>query len=393
MTALLADLAQSWWEWCAAVSVQVAVLFAVVAVLDRLLRHWVRPQVLGALWLLVVVKLFVPPTLGSPVSLSNLWEDPSVLVAQLPPARASGGAVLDGSALNGAGAFFVWLVGCVFFAAACLWRCRGLKREWPGEASEPLPDALAALCREAAQRLGLKRLPQVRVARGARGGRCARGPAVVGFVRPLVVLPARLIETAGREEVAHVLLHEFAHLKRHDPLLQLFCLVAQVVFWFHPCVWLARRRLSTLAELCCDQAVAAALGGSTAGYRRTLLRLARPMLAPQHFGSRAFGSLAFGSLGFFRRRSQLLLRIEGLDRLESGRRKRSRPLVRRILSGGLCALVLVSCVPLARPRAGEAEFSPPPLESLQGCLQVRYAVQAALARQRFDHVAKQAPNI
>lgn len=371
MTAPLIDLARSWWDWCAAVSLQLAVLFLVVAVLDRLLRRWVGPQMLAALWLLVVVKLVVPPTLGSSVSPLNLWESPSLLASPLP-------AALESETVP---AFFVWLSGCGLLGAACLRRCRGLRREWLGGVSQPVPMDIAAVAREAAERLGLHRLPEVRISPSA------RGPAVVGFLRLVVVVPARLIETATREEVLHVLLHELAHVKRRDPLLQLLCVIAQVVFWFHPSVWLARGRLSTLAELCCDQAVAAALGGSTAEYRRTLLRLARPMLAPK----------PFGSLAFFRRRSQLLLRIEWLDRGENGRRGNGphgsgRPLLRRVLVGSLCTLVLFCCLPPARPRAGAAELSLPPLESLQGCLQLRYAVQAALARRSLDLESTQPPS-
>jgi beta-lactamase regulating signal transducer with metallopeptidase domain len=231
------------------------------------------------------------------------------------------------------------------------------------------------LTREAADRLGLNRLPEVRIPEGARGA------AVVGFLRLVVVLPQRLIQTATREEVGHVLLHELAHVKRRDPLLQLFCLVVQVVFWFHPCIWLARRRLSTLTELSCDQTVAAALGGSTAEYRRTLLRLARPMLLPQ----------PFGSLAFLRRRSQLLLRMEWLERRESSRRGKAPPgtaltCLRRSLAVGLGTLVLLCCAPVARPPADWERFTPPPLESLQGCLQLRYAVQAEIARRSPDHV-------
>jgi hypothetical protein len=131
--------------------------------------------------------------------------------------------------------------------------------------------------------------------------------------------------------------------------------------------------LSALAELCCDEAVGQALGGSTASYRRTLLRLARPMFAPG----------PFGSLAFFCRRSQLIVRIECLDRQElrrDGGGHRNRPVLRRALAGALCLLVLLGSTPPARPRAAESEVSPS-LESLQGCLQLRYAVQAALARQ------------
>jgi hypothetical protein len=104
---------------------------------------------------------------------------------------------------------------------------------------------------------------------------------------------------------------------------------------------------------------------------------------------------ALGSLAFFRRRSQLLLRIEELDRRErsaaNGRSGSGGRMARRALAGGLCALAFLCSLPAA-PRAGAAGFAPPPLESLRGCLQLRYAVQAALARS-LDQGSTQPPGI
>jgi beta-lactamase regulating signal transducer with metallopeptidase domain len=366
VTEAVTDLARSWWEWCAAISVQLGVLTVCVAALDRVLRRRVRPQALLALWLLLAVKVVVPPTMGSPWSLFVLWA-PLALDAAA-PLRS------DPPALP---LFLVWLFGCGFSGAVFAWRCRGLRREWLGSGTQPIPPRAALLARGAAERLGLERLPRVCIARGA------PGPAVVGFLRPVVVLPAGLVESATPEEVTHVLLHELAHVKRRDPALQLLSIVLQAALWYHPSIWLARRRLSVLAELCCDDEVATALRGGTAEYRRTLLRLARPMFA--HGSS--------GALGFFRRRSHLLLRMEWLERRDAWAPGRGGRWRARALAGGLCALVFCFCVPLARPRGGIEDLSLPPLESLQGCLQVRYAVQAALARRSLDRESTRVPDV
>ena len=359
MTAALLDLARSWWEWCAPVSLQVAVMYVIVAALDGLLRRRTPPGGLAVLWMLVLVRWLVPPSLESPMGLSMPWDALGPITAQ--PTEPSREALA---------AFLVWLSGCCILGGVAISKCRGLRREWLGGASRPPPAGIAGLAREAAGRLGLASLPEVHVVESA------AGPAVVGFLRPIVVLPAGFIETATREELIHVLLHELAHVKRRDPLLQLLCLVSQVVFWFHPSIWLARRRLSALTEICCDEAVVAADGGCAAGYRRTLLQLARPMLAPR----------PFGSLHFFPRRSQLLLRVERLARLDGrgGVCPCRRRILRRALAGCLWATVLLCSLTPVRPRAGALEFTPLSFESLEGCLQLRYAVQAAVARQSLD---------
>ena len=75
-----------------------------------------------------------------------------------------------------------------------------------------------------------------------------------GIVRPRVILPS---EAAGwePERLRIVFLHELAHIKRLDALVDLFLNAALVVFWFHPLVWLAARRLRAERERACDDVV------------------------------------------------------------------------------------------------------------------------------------------
>lgn len=75
-----------------------------------------------------------------------------------------------------------------------------------------------------------------------------------GVVRPRIILPS---EAAGwePERLRIVLLHELAHIKRLDGLVDPFLNAALVVFWFHPLVWLAARRLRAERERACDDVV------------------------------------------------------------------------------------------------------------------------------------------
>jgi bla regulator protein BlaR1 len=78
-----------------------------------------------------------------------------------------------------------------------------------------------------------------------------------------------------REDLEAILLHECAHLARRDPWARLAVRAAAAVFWFHPAVHFAVRRVEALRELCCDATVARILGERTPEYRAALLRSAR----------------------------------------------------------------------------------------------------------------------
>lgn len=210
-----------------------------------------------------------------------------------------------------------------------LLRYRRLRTEWLGNAVRTVPPWLEALVSDIAKQLDWQGPSRIQVAPAD----C--GPAVVGFLRPTVVLPESLLRRGSREQIRHVILHELAHIKRRDPQWTLFCLVVQLVYWFHPLVWLARRRLSTLREVCCDQTVSEVLSES-AGYRSTLLHLARRLLkepAPVH-------------LSFIHPYNQLLTRLEWLR----------RPLIRnspvcRAVTTVVILMLSACCIPLARPLA------------------------------------------
>jgi beta-lactamase regulating signal transducer with metallopeptidase domain len=347
MSPRVADIAVAAADWLSAVSWQLVPLVAVVLLLDRLLRRS-GPAAPSALWWLVIVKLVVPPTLTSPASL-----------ARLAPPLGSGAV---GAAPVGADAWTLamlaaWLCGVVLAGTILLARAARVRRRWLRGATAALPRSLVRGATAAAARLRLRRPPHILVQPAI------DRPAVVGFLRPCVVVPPGLASQPPGE-IQHALMHELAHVARRDPLASLVTLVAQVVFWFHPLVWLARHRLATLREMSCDRRVVRALGGNPKAYQRTLLRLApRLLVTPEP-----------AALGLFQRRSQLVARLEALGPLTKAGARRERLIAAAVFAG-----VLVSCVPLARPVVPESD--PPRLDRLPGSLQKRYAVLRWMAEQ------------
>jgi|GEM_PF-5544908 len=188
----------------------------------------------------------------------------------------------------------VWLAGTVFL----LW---GLARSQLQidrlvRAARPAEGGLVAEVAAQARR-ALKTTGPLRV---ALSGRVA-GPMVAGTLRPLVLIPARYLETLTREELLQVLIHEGAHAMRRDLLVVMLQRLCGALYWWHPLVFLVLRELTRSREEICDNFVL----GSTEPevYGATLLRLAALSPAMARF------SLA---TGIFDGKGTLEIRIRAL---------------------------------------------------------------------------------
>jgi beta-lactamase regulating signal transducer with metallopeptidase domain len=347
ITALVAD-------WLVALSLQVAVLGAAVALLDRALVRW-RPGVRAALWWLVLLKIAVPPAVALPWS--PTFAAPRTAPASVVAAADRTGGIGAGAETASVWIAGLWLAGVGLAALAAGLRYRQARRRWTAGA-RPAPARLRRRAGQVAIRLGLRRLPSIVIHPHA------AQPAVVGIRRPVVVLPPHL-DTLPGGGLDHVLMHELAHVRRGDPALAAAALAAQLLLWFHPFVWLARRRLATLREMSCDRVVCERFGRRADEYGRTLLRVARPLLVD-----------TAPALGFLPRRSELLSRLEAL-----GRRSPLPPAAERALTVAVICTLVATCLPVARPRPPDPGPAPPVLDALPGSLQKRYAVLRYMAQQ------------
>lgn len=97
-------------------------------------------------------------------------------------------------------------------------------------------------------------------------------PMVIGWLKPLVLVPAAALTGLSPEALEAVLAHELAHVRRHDYLVNLAQSVLEVLLFYHPAVWWISAQVRQERELCCDDA-AVALCGDPVLYARALAAL------------------------------------------------------------------------------------------------------------------------
>ena len=114
--------------------------------------------------------------------------------------------------------------------------------------------------------------PVAEFGRGVFRGAPSHGPAVVGALRPVIVLPRDFAARFSTEEQELVLAHERAHLDRLDPMINAAAMGLRAVNWFNPLVHLAARALRIDQELACDAAVLARHTGAQRVYAEAMLK-------------------------------------------------------------------------------------------------------------------------
>jgi beta-lactamase regulating signal transducer with metallopeptidase domain len=257
----MAALLDIWSAWVAASLTESLALIAGVWICDRAMERRVWPEVRQALWLLVLVKLCLPPGIVPGFGLLSTPTDVSSAVAV--------SAATDRTAWP----FWTWIAGVV--ATAWMWRVRS--RRAAGRLNRAADDAAIAA---AAQRVAdeARAFPSRRRL-VVRVDREATLPYVTGLVRPTLVLPGDW-PTWTPATLSHAIGHELCHLSRRDLWLEGVWMVVAALYWFHPLVHVARRRAHAVRELCCDAHAARLFGPA---YRGSLLHLA----ARATFGDRS----------------------------------------------------------------------------------------------------------
>ena len=100
------------------------------------------------------------------------------------------------------------------------------------------------------------------------------GPGVVGCIRPILLLPAGIVEHLTPPQLEAVLAHELCHIRRRDNLFAAIHMMVEAAFWFHPLVWWIGARLVEERERACDEAVLR-LGSEPGVYAEAILNVCK----------------------------------------------------------------------------------------------------------------------
>jgi len=292
----LASYVQPFFVWLLQTTVVAGILICLILAAQKLLGGRLGPRWCHALWLVLLIRMVLPWAPPSPVSLSNLipasiqlartYESGATLghaehsqsadrtpsgtaetpdaatvgtVSRSKPGEAARDAATPGPERPEVHApslapvfpaarqilFALWLAGAIilggylFASNFALWRI--VKREHP-LVCQPILELFEKCKSQMDVQTLVALVPNDQV----------KSAALFGFLRPRLLLPRQMIETASRDEMRYVFLHELAHLKRHDIYLGWLVSLLQVLHWFNPLVWLAFHRMRTDRELACD---------------------------------------------------------------------------------------------------------------------------------------------
>ncbi|ASU34124.1 M56 family metallopeptidase [Mucilaginibacter xinganensis] len=159
---------------------------------------------------------------------------------------------------------------------------------------------------ELAQNLGVKRLVNI-VESGV-----AKVPMVVGHLKPLILIPVGLLTALPAEEIEAILIHELAHIRRSDYLVNLLQSLLEIVFFFNPAVLWISALIKIERENCCDD-IAVAQSNSKVNYIKALVSCEE-----YHTSSPAYAMALKGNKGDLKNRVTRIIsnRNYSLNRIE-----------------------------------------------------------------------------
>ncbi len=338
----LENLSVVWSSWVLAASWQLGLLVILITLLAFLAQR-LSPRWRYTLWLLVIVKVFLPPSLALVWGIGNwgiwpVWNQAQTVIPDFSRSVKSP-AVQDlrpsvdetispqlaaitketivspktTSVPNQSTSrdfvvskphqswtltqilFSGWLLGFICFLSFVLLRYMRLSLSLKSARvidEGPLRVELERL----ALQLGKEDPPDLLISEHV------SSPFLYGLFRPRIVLPANLPAALSPDELKHILLHELVHWKRRDVVVGWVQLIAQALFWFHPFVWLANTRVRHERECACDEAAIRQEQCAPKGYGEALLKV---LLAAE-----GHSSASLGLPGIFERNTKLQKRLE-----------------------------------------------------------------------------------
>lgn len=295
-----------------------SVLFAIVYFLSRSIKA-ASPLWQAGLWSLVLLRLVIPPDVSSPVSLRHMFLrqhlgiesiiSPETRQDAAPPGgtRIRSTSPIPADNINPhppripgqpapelvqpsyawlAIPLSLWLLGVIFHAYRYLKRYR-FHRALCGRAVPVRLPGIIATIGEMRRAFGIRR--RVRVV----ASKDYPSPFTLGWIRPVIFIPSGLLDPWRYQTCKVVLAHEMAHIRHWDDLRIKCQAVLQIIYFFHPVIRYANRKVDAAREMLRDATVVAKLNMAPSVYGRSILEIAgpgsRPLDSPQSvagFGAR-----------------------------------------------------------------------------------------------------------
>ncbi|MBN2591682.1 MAG: hypothetical protein JXA96_17585 [Sedimentisphaerales bacterium] len=291
--------------------VQVSVLIVVLLIIDILIRKRVRATFRYWIWMLVFIKLILPPALSLPTGIGNWFGEYFVVnsadfdrqvqninsapeisiepfdsempvIAEFSPQfselteidtipQASELAKTNTSiepAISNAssmtwqgGIFLIWLVGVLVLSVLLIQRIffvKGLIAQ-----SEPAKNRLLETLEECSKQLGINKTIQMKLSHNA------SSPAVCGLFKPVILIPTNILNKISHKQFKVILIHELSHIKRADLWTNCVQTFLQILYFYNPLLWFANSIVRRIREQAVDEMVLVSLGADFGELSRT----------------------------------------------------------------------------------------------------------------------------
>ena len=142
----------------------------------------------------------------------------------------------------------IWLTGIALFTfrlSGGLWKLHSYRRNGTAPADDEWQTRLSNLCK------GLKVGRVVELVRSE----MLATPIAVGFVRPMIIVPASIFLQMSPQQLETILAHELIHIRRYDCLVNAFQTLAEILLFYHPAVWWMSAEIRREREFSADAAV------------------------------------------------------------------------------------------------------------------------------------------
>lgn len=160
-----------------------------------------------------------------------------------------------------------WLVGMWMFGVALLATRLTLRAAWTTRLTRDRITEVEGSWHRAVARLRKKL--DLRRAIAIYESALVEVPTVVGWFKPVILVPTSVFTGLTYRQIETILAHELAHVRRHDALINFFQSIVETLFFYHPAVWWISGRIRIEREHCCDD-VAVSLCRDRVAYAKAL---------------------------------------------------------------------------------------------------------------------------
>lgn len=380
-------LMQQIFDWVIRGSLMASILVILVLIVQFLMKDKLKPRWKYILWLPVAIRLLLPWAPESTLSLYNLlpvdetattlqqqdrwslpWMDPGKKAGQLSPnnnLQTTDSRVVGSSTTANASAetsirektgikeflvmswtyvsqlslrevvMYAWLAGILMIGTVTVLANIRMQRSIR---KEPviLSPSLSELFQESQAIMKVKQ--RVRFV----ATDCIPGPAVLGFLKPVIVISPSLLNSLNRDQLRYILAHEFAHIRRRDVAVNWSIHALLLINWFNPILWIALFRVRQDQELACDAFALTHLHSDQINaYGRTIIHVL------EHYSGRSRQPGLAGLSATHKQMKRRLLMIKQFNKKSYG-----------LSILGLSAVIALGSTTLVNAKGTEAEAAP-----------------------------------